>query len=163
MPRRPSSPPPVPRRDDFELVARLVSGQSVVLERAFRAGTPVRPITVGSRGAWRVLAPHVAPVHLTLAFNGEALYVSSRAPVPALLERAPIAGWTEVRPTSELRFGAARLVVSRRRARMFVTSPESATRVLTPSSFEALQAACLEQSQVTTVERPFPVVDSPRS
>jgi hypothetical protein len=101
-----------PRSD---VVLRLLDGSSAQLERVLEGGASVPPFAVGTRGGWVVRGPHVAKAHVLFAFNGDRLFACTPRGEQASLDGAALdASWREVALPAEVRFGAARMSLSRR-------------------------------------------------
>ncbi len=97
------------------VVVRLLDGQSDRQELLLEPGRPTAPLTLGKSGTWRIEGRDVAEAHVMIAWNGTSLFVGSPRGPRALLDGFPLdTRWTEVRMPSELRFGGARLSISRR-------------------------------------------------
>jgi hypothetical protein len=99
-----------------ELVVRLLSGEGSQREMSFAMGRPAPFLSVGARGAWKVLGRGVAPIHVVLAFNGQGLFACVRSDVDFEIdgERVTSQGWVPVPVGAMLQFGAVRLAVLRR-------------------------------------------------
>jgi len=94
------------------LAVRVLDGTSAQRELQLVAGQPLPPLTVGTQGAWRVGGARVAGLHVALAWSGRQLFACAVGSAPAALDGAPLdQRWRELRMSSELRFGSARLVV----------------------------------------------------
>ena len=109
------APMKFPTEEKCPVVVRLVEGQSDQQELVLEVGRPTAPLTLGKSAGWRIEGRAVAEAHVMIAWNGTSLFVGSAPGRHALLDGFPLAArWTEVRMPSELRFGGARLSISRR-------------------------------------------------
>jgi hypothetical protein len=72
-----------------------------------------KPVSIGTQGQWVIFAEGVAPVHLYFAFDGTTVYIAAASPAQTvLLAGRPIgAGWATAAVPSEIRFGAATLML----------------------------------------------------
>lgn len=121
----------LPNEQD-DLVLRLLDGKSSRNEIVLCAGKALPPFVLGRRGAWSVNAAHVADAHVVLAFNGRSLFVCAfRREVASLDGVALDNRWTEAAVPVELRFGGARVSISRRSEVSVAEAapPDEATRV----------------------------------
>ena len=73
------APNALPRRphQTEQIVVEIAWGESMHREVVFERHMPVPLLTIGTAGMWRVQAPFVLPVHVALAFNGQALFASA--------------------------------------------------------------------------------------
>jgi hypothetical protein len=134
---------------DTDLVEiSLLSGHSARPSISFAPGAPAPTVSVGSGGQWNVTAEGVAPVHVFLAFDGQAVHVASALPqAPVLLAGAPVGtGWTRAPVPCELRFGGACLIL-RRVPRPGATA--TATEEATMYDGGALLAAAKQRASMT--------------
>jgi len=74
-------------------------------------GSEVGPISLGTEGAWRVVAPGVAPKHAYLFYDGQRLFLQSlNSGTPAMVDGKAIPDeWTELSAPCEIALGDARL------------------------------------------------------
>jgi hypothetical protein len=132
---------------DAELVeVSLLSGHSARPSISFAPGAPAPTVSVGSGGQWSVTAEGVAPVHVFLAFDGQAVHVASALPhAPVLLAGSPVGmAWTRAPVPCELRFGGACLILRR------VPRPGTApTEEATMYDGGALLAAAKQRASMT--------------
>jgi len=96
------------------ILVSIAAGKGQLRFMRFVPGQAVAPITVGFDGIWRIGAPGVARVHVSLLFDGHQLFVATHAPeLQAYVNGAAIDGrWWVLLPPAELRFGEARLRVT---------------------------------------------------
>jgi hypothetical protein len=78
----------------------------------FPAGVPVGVFSVGARAGWRIEAAGVQDVHFYLCFDGSRVFAAPASPsaltwIDGQLLR--VGTWTELPPTGEIVFGAARV------------------------------------------------------
>jgi hypothetical protein len=80
---------------------------------AFLLTPGTKPVAMGTQAQWVLVAEGVAPVHLYFAFDGANVYVAPASPAQTvLLAGIPLGpGWTTAKVPSEIRFGAATLML----------------------------------------------------
>jgi hypothetical protein len=92
------------------IVATVLSGQTDREKLIFVPGARVGPISLGTRGAWKINAQGVAPEHVFLHFDGRDLFACSAA--RAMLAGLPLnRNWVRVSLPCELRFEGACLII----------------------------------------------------
>jgi hypothetical protein len=98
---------------ELQTVLTLTSGSSDQKTKAFRWGTKVEPIPVGTRAEWYVHAPGVLGVHLYVAFDGRMVHVAA-APGARVTARGTEVGqeWRAVPVRTEVRFGDASFAIT---------------------------------------------------
>jgi hypothetical protein len=102
------------------ILVSVQAGETQMGFMRFLPGQPVAAITVGLDGNWRIVAPGVGRAHLSLLFDGQALYAAALGPdLQVFINGAPIDGrWWMLKAPAELRFGHACL-------RVFAETPSS--------------------------------------
>jgi len=140
------SPGPIPRGD---IVLRLLDGRSDRRELVLESQVAIPPITLGSSGSWSIEAGHVAKEHVRIAFNGTEVFVGLCEGELGLLDGFPIGRrWREVKPPSELRFGSARLTITRR------PDPDEITRVpMLVREVRTEDATCFDEDRLQAALR----------
>jgi lysophospholipase L1-like esterase len=94
------------------MVVTVVRGHTERVTMMFERGDASPPLSVGSRGDWRVSGPGVMPIHLWLSFDGERLFAASGDAAAQLRGRPLSNEYSPLDDGAELRFGFALLRVS---------------------------------------------------
>lgn len=96
------------------VILRGLEGEFTEEVLVFGAGFSVGPFSLGQQGDWRVQAKGVANVHVYLWFDGLTLHAARLQGGPdAWLNGAPLReDWSPLPGGSELRVGAAKVVIS---------------------------------------------------
>lgn len=95
------------------LEVRIVGARAQPPSFVFAAGVATQPFSVGTTGQWVVVGEGVGLVHLFIGFDGQRVHVVAASPsLPVLMAGSHVGGtWVTAPAPSEIRFGAARLMI----------------------------------------------------